>query len=593
MNSTTEFYLFLKKFRSDLCKVFGAHPPQTPIIDEKFTHWKWRSNVLLRRITAMIVLFLDPKAINKHKRVYYLVTDSIYIALLQCLSYIFKEGRLPITNIEEKQYEPLQRLVGYIIEVVKFKPEDRTFSTVRLPVYVKNGHLKLSYTQMFDRQFAEGVATLAKRGVGVLQNNFVTEIYQAALHQTEEELYDDVTTDVNFCRRVAVASNLINAKIPFMTLESLTEFTEILYHRLSGGRPLDSTHIPAALDADMIHLFTHVSTALKSRLTTKSIDVMPYDCTCYVKCRGPSYGHVKFNQMVDDLHHTALSTRICGLCRLSLTVKNTTSAKPKRYMMPECPGVTVCSHDGCSTAFLSRTNIFDKEEEGKGLFTAGHRVFISNSLPITDPLYRQKVSTAKGRHFTTCISGSRTCYGRAVKNINSAKQSEQREREKIPKSKETKEALFKPDFYNLKKWWRCNPCQDMADYNPESHTFFREAMHDRSCVGTFLSSIKGGLCKVTQAFVDEKCKMMCLNCRAACMCRHAQSGLVNRMVEVKELAAQSKTLLSDKSARKKLSKKERKAREEWSEGGIADLIQLQKLLTMVQSFVVNNTPEFV
>lgn len=77
------------------------------------------------------------------------------------------------------------------------------------------------------------------------------------------------------------------------------------------------------------------------------------------------------------------------------------------------------------------------------------------------------------------------------------------------------------------------------------------------------------------------------------MCRHAQSGLVNRMVEVKELAAQSKTLLSDKSARKKLSKKERKAREEWSEGGIADLIQLQKLLTMVQSFVVNNTPEFV
>lgn len=518
-------------------------------------------------------MYLAPKAANKHKRVRYLVSDSVYIALMQCLSYFFKMGAMPLAILNPKVHEPIYRLAWYLYEVVTVKPEERSFKSVKLPVYVKHGVLKISHGQMFDKQFADSVSTLAKRGVGILHNNFITERYQRAKNFSEEDVFSPTNTGVNFCRRVAVMESLINGKIPFMTLESLTQFTELLYERITGGTmTLDHNPLPQSLDADIIHLFTHVSTALKSRLTVKSVELMPPDCTCYTKCYGPTYGYKRITKFMNDLEHTSFATRICGLCRLSLTVKNTTSAKPKRYISPENPGISTCSHDGCSTGFISRTNICNREFDD--VYSIAHRSFITNSLPITDALYKNRVSTAKGRVYMNCVSGSRNCYGCAVKSINSAKQKR-----------------FTPDFYNLKQWWRCSACKNMDVYDPENHAYFTEDMQRKSCIGLFYHRLPS---KPTMQDVETEAASMCMNCRVAVMCRHAQDGLTNRMVDVKERAVTAKQKLLDLTEEEKLEmdQAQLEALEAASEGNVYGLLNQLKLLTMLQNYVVNNTPEW-
>ena len=422
------------------------------------------------------------------------------------------------------------------------------------------------YPNTFDKMFFQKSSTTSKRGVGLLQNSLITERYYNALN--DDDIHRNVKTDVNFCKRVALVEKIVNAQIPFMTLDSLSQIIDLIYTRLTAGKMTIETDkfVPkAALDADMIHLFIQLKTAHRSRCMTKTIELLPPDCTCHLKCRGPIYGRKVLNKLVDQLYQTSHASKICGLCRLAMSVENTTSAKPKEYMNPENPALSACSFDGCTTSFNSPSHFFypvKNDQNQDHVYEIGHRAFITNSLTITDSVYKKSVSTATGRVSTMCISGSRTCTRGVIKMIRSARQ-----------------VKFDPDFYNLHKWWRCSVCVTVKPYCPDAHEFFTEDIHKMSCIGLFFANIKS---HPTSEDIARLAATMCLPCRMACMCRHAQSGLYTK----RKLILQSNMRSSaPANVRKHIPKHQ-------AERGIGEILRQISLLTKLQRYIINNTSEW-
>nr|DBA11763.1 TPA_asm: ORF62 [Malaco herpesvirus 1] len=559
------FYLFIKKLRVDIIKIFGG----VPLIDERVTKHmiplKWSRNKRLVDVTTAIVVFVD-KNIQEikepHLRVAYLIRDHLYLSSMSSLSNFYKTASIPL--VPTTIFNPVMKLTNQIFEMILFPPHRRIFINNRnkVPYSVKDGMLKCVYNKTFDKTFFNKNFTTAKRGVGLLQNAIITTRYYDALKHND--IYRNVSTDVNFCKRVAIMEQIVNGKIPFMTLDSLNQAIDLLYNRITAGTmnvDLDHFVPKSALDSDLIYLMSQFKVAQRSRCMTKAVELMPVDCTCHLKCRGPIYGKPHLNKLIDQLYKTTHATKVCGLCRLSFSVENTTSAKPKKYITPINPAISSCSFDGCTTSFISQSQFYNQIGEGP-VYEMGHRAFMTNSLAVTDPVYKKTVSTATGRTYTTCLSGSRTCTRGFIKVFRSARH-----------------MGFEYDFKLLEKCWRCSSCAYVRKYDPDSHEFFNEDIHKQSCIGIFYSKLKH---KDLDKDIPKYAEKMCLPCRMVCLCRHSLQGLSTRM----------KRILQANNREEAPERKKKKIPKYQAERGLGELLKQERVLIKLQRYLLKTTTEW-
>lgn len=545
------FYSFIQKYRRDLIKNFGGGPIIE--LDDDVITFKWSRSQPLTDLVTSLVIFTD---VNIHPipepemRIAYLMRDGLFITTLSSLSSMYKNSTTPLIPMTVTNH--VMKLTNMLLEMILYKKSDRVLSTSdnKLPFYVNGGQLSCVYNNSFDKMHYKKSSTYSKRGVGLMQNALITERYYDSMKPGN--LMKSVKTDVNYCRRVAVVEKIVNRFLPFMNIDSLSQVINLLYSRLTAGKmTIDGEkRIPtAALDADMIYLMNQLKTAMRSRCTTKGVELLPIDCTCHMKCRGPTYGKKALNKLMDDLEQTTYATRICGLCRLSHCVENTTSAKPKKYINPMSPAISSCSFDGCTTSFIAPTHFKTQLEDGGTAYEVAHRAFITNSLAVKETSNNKMTSSATGRFHTTCVTGSRTCMKGVIKTLKNGQQSN----------------------CSTQQLWRCDGCKNINPLNLNQHMFFLEEVHKSSCIGLIYKRLR-----MNHLIEDIKklAPTMCLPCRMACMCRHSQHGLMNtqRMILIQKMKGVSSGF--------RISI------------GLGEVMKQQRVLTALQYYFKNTTKEW-
>lgn len=164
-----------------------------------------------------------------------------------------------------------------------------------------------------------------------------------------------VNPDVNFARRLAVSNCLLNEMTELKILDIVEVIDKFVNFITDGKADIDLTlpmrdRCGRPTDGDLIFLLTQLNDAGRARFKNKIIEVNPIDCTCFAKCTGETgdnkFLEEAFYNTVVPLH---MGVRVCGLCRLSYMIENTTSQKPRRCINFNNPAVSSCSLDGCTS----------------------------------------------------------------------------------------------------------------------------------------------------------------------------------------------------------------------------------------------------
>ena len=352
-----------------------------------------------------------------------------------------------------------------------------------------------------------------KRVLNHAINNLITIRYQDAINK--DQLFRCVNPDVNFAHRVACIE-LILTKVTEISLDDLLIILDQLLHHLqvpTGG--FGTLTRGKHTDADLLHLISSLLDIAKSWIQTKVIEVNEPHCTCHVKCTPLIGDNPKvenyFYQSCAPLH---CATTICGGCRLSLTVANTTAKKPRRVITSHNPKLTTCT-DGISA--LKHLPLYAFRVLSPQTFLYSHRFYTTNSTGLLQAPSTKTPPTPTSRIFGMCYYGDRTCLRRLTCRIPGTGGARSDERE-------ASRSLF-----------RCLQCEagKKITIGDRQNRSWLGSKDSKSCIPIIFYKLKHEVSveRLTADVVDRYCKKMCSGCRVALTCRHVNDELTSAIVQ--------------------------------------------------------------
>lgn len=540
---------FFKHNKGELLDVFNAISAPLSLPSKRELKLLWIKNEKFVRLTTTLVMLLLPRRFrrdtkrNLSKFVRKLCYDQKYVYAMKSVNYIVRSMVIPFSTTE---HHLLFKICSLIIDRMKptmlFSKRPKV-TPFKLLFSLRGDRVKTLNMPSFERHsFVHKFLTPNKRLSGGLQNAIITNLWERA--ENKEEMSLVVNPSNNYVKRLAYLEELRHN----MTLLGLSDSMLLLQDMadyLTGGKmkyDLDDRRGQPCpmMDVDLLTAFMSMNAATRSKFFSKTLEVSYPECTCFTKCMGAIAQHpVLVKQFENEFCLNNFSTRICGECRLSHVIDNTTSGKPRKSLSACNPGMSSCSMDACTVTLILRYLIHERVDERHGnLIKYGHRFYITNSSAVTDTVYRGNnitCSSATGRTGGVCFGGSRTCYKLIQNLVKSSKQY----------------GLPRP-FADRNCWWSCHTCQgkygthanprNSNQYNRDRHGFFSEEIHRNTCVDTFYQNV---LRKVRKDMVDKDKEeedevievavkhcypKICRWCKSAIMCRHTMDGLVNMLV---------------------------------------------------------------
>ena len=536
--STFSLCLCIKANANKTRALFGGFAPPLGLQSHEYTIKRWSRNKELNLIVTEYAACVLERRVSKSgsvirfaRFVRRLCSMPKFIYALRATNYMVHSMLVP-DAIGESHY--LFKMATTMIEYMRPKSliGRRGITKMFKPIFtIKGDRIKSVNMPSFERHsFVHKFLTPIKRLCGSIQNSIITTRWEESVKP--ELMTREVNPDRKYAKRLATMEELRH-NLTLMDMESCMVLLQGIAEHMTTSKmkyELDKNINLEVLDVDLLMAYISVNETTRSRFNTKVIDVSYNDCTCHTKCMG-RIGNNRFleNMFREEILNTSTTVRICGQCRLSHVVDNTTSAKPRKCINISNPAMSTCSQDGCTTTMLIRYLINNQHKcaYNKGVLEYGHRFYMTNSSSVTDTVYKgaNSVSSATGRSAGICFSGSRTCYKPIKRLIKSSKQ----------------HGLNKP-FSDRYYWWTCNGCQtDFSgdrQYNKDKHHFFTDAIHEGTCIDDFYTEVGNKMgteswddFDLLNFIVKDSIQDMCTWCKNAAMCRHTLDGLVNLLCD--------------------------------------------------------------
>lgn len=352
-----------------------------------------------------------------------------------------------------------------------------------------------------------------KRMLGTVKNHLLTIRFE--LSQNENQLRRIIYPDVNFAFNVALIDIINNVIVNVNTLDLYPLLNIIKAYIFSEKENIDYTlptnqRIGRLTDANVIVLYESILSTLISRFKTKLIEVNEVGCFCNMKCIGfmiGGKGNILENYFHEVIMKTQLSLMICGKCRLSFSVDNTASSKPKLSYVCTNPNVATCS--SCGSASVKNIPLYLVNHQGNKIIYS-HRFYGTNTTSILDIIYsdisvnkNHEISRSSCKIYGVCFGGSRKCFNRYTQIVQYSDM-------KKDSTNKINLELFK-----------CSDCQTVKQFDQHNHTYIKEKIHERTCLEHVIQEIQKGVSP------DLLVNYMCSHCKICIMCRHTLNGLIN------------------------------------------------------------------
>lgn len=363
--------------------------------------------------------------------------------------------------------------------------------------------LKSIYRSRFPSHYYTTRKTVVCRAV----SDLITERWETAV----EDLHREVQPGINYARRLATLELIVH-QCTNMTSGQLLSFNDLLRqcHEVQ----------PALLKcSDNLHLLTLAYLMGRARLNTKLIEVNPKHCRCFAKCLG-AYGNEKrlerFAWESFDRHAGLL---VCGVCRLSPVIENTTAEKPRRTYSSITPEVESCSADACTSFKFVRLVVQDVRvtETGFVHIRYAHRVFTTNSVNVTDEVNNGKKTGPQSRMYGMCYGGNRSCLQRFII---------------LAPSLNSNNAQDPTPFADLDHWFKCESCRSSSrKFGAVSSLNLCPNISDSTCLRKYFSKS------------DFPKELLCRGCKIAATCPHLDEVLYLRtQADVRRVCSRIKRL---------------------------------------------------
>ena len=162
--------------------------------------------------------------------------------------------------------------------------------------------------------------------------------------------------------------NIVNYAC-FVNLDNLMQVLHFLAMYMTDGTLKinidEQNYLETAFDLDLLHIFKSLNLAIRGRVKNKVINFAYQDCVCHLKCNGMVGNYPFVEQEIIKIRNIVGSTQVCGCCRLSHNIKNTTSVKPRKLIYANTSTISTCSQDGCAVTFLLRYFFVDMISKSK------------------------------------------------------------------------------------------------------------------------------------------------------------------------------------------------------------------------------------
>lgn len=335
--------------------------------------------------------------------------------------------------------------------------------------------------------------TRIKQTAFKLSSDLVTERWKRAALDPAMYVTQPIKPADNYAKRLAILELVMHGitvlKIPQlltvidMVMNAPAKYTEML-----------------AYDIEYINLLTLLYTTGRARFRTKFLRLNENGCTCHTKCTGPLGNNRDLEKRIYDqslsLHAQCL---ICGICRLSPFIENTTREKPRICLSSKNPAIDTCSLDGSSSfKVVPLYELNTRWGNGRPMLQYQHLAYTTNSVNVADELLHRSYSGRKSRIYGICFGGFRTCKQRYTVDSPTA-------RNRVKQINSYKDVGY---------WFRCPSCTSSnRDCGPPSSLALSD-VEENTCIArvfTTLGTLTAG--------------QMCRGCKAAVFCHHLDSYL--------------------------------------------------------------------
>lgn len=318
----------------------------------------------------------------------------------------------------------------------------------------------------------------------------------------------ELPTD-DYCPRLA-RYELFLTSLTFATVPQLLRIGELL-DRVVERAP------QAVHDLEFIQYESTLAQAGHARFRTRTLRLNEEGCTCRTKCFGPVGDRPRLERRLYDVQiRLHCSHKICGLCRWSPSVENTTSEKPRVCLSGTNPSMESCSWDGSSSYKYVDMYRLDTEFTADGTLAIRYaqQAYATNAVSFMDELQGVAKSGRAGRLYTMCFS-KRTCKQRLVQPIPSV-------RANTPVR----------SCADRRHWYRCHECSPDKDYGAVANLALMDDDRDTCCY----RYVNGQLGKESKSSYPVTLLRMCRGCKAALLCRHVRQTLAKNAGTDDELA---------------------------------------------------------
>ena len=365
----------------------------------------------------------------------------------------------------------------------------KRLSRIACGTHARHDSLPSAYRHTFLHKYY----TRVKQTAFKLSSDLVTERWKRAACDPTSYVSQPIKPADNYAKRLAILELVMHGitmlKIPQlltvidMVMNAPTKYTEML-----------------AYDTEYINLLTLLYTTGRARFRTKFLRLNENGCTCHTKCTGPLGNNRDLEKRIYgqslSLHAQCL---ICGICRLSPFIENTTREKPRMCLSSKNPAIDTCSLDGSSSfKVVPLYELSTQWSDGKPLLQYQHLAYTTNSVNMADELLHRPYSGRRSRIYGICFGGYRTCKQRYTVDSTTA-------RNRVKQITSYKDVGY---------WFRCPSCMSSnRDYGPHSSLALSD-VEPNTCIA-----------RVFTISVPLTAGQMCRGCKAAVFCHHLDSYL--------------------------------------------------------------------
>lgn len=505
--------VFLRNYKKEIVDAFiGARPYGRPHKrgETDIATKQWLSK---RVVVACCILVAKASGVTDVNVLREICEGGKLIYALRTTAYVLK-CMWSHDEVINRKHAPLLKCGELVLAAIR--PNNRGWNAAANSVQYAN----MDYLPRFNtapsterHTFFHKLLTQAKRNVGTLLTNLVATRWEGA--NSAMEFRRRVNPDVNFARRLAISVRVIN-ELTELPLMDIVELIDKHTHHITDSKSVVDFDRPImeragrVTDADLVFLLSMLTDAGRARFKNKIIEVNRVDCTCQTKCVGEMGKYPELEEtFYKEIFTRQTGTIICGFCRLSHSVENTTSQKPRRCINSQNPVVSSCSIEGCTA--MKHVSLYALEVEGPAMIRYSHRFYSTNPKLILEEVFGEKKSSTQGRVYGVCFTGYRNCFKKIITKT------------KLTTDGETQ-------YSEPATWCRCTGCDCVEVFDPDNHNIYLEDINKGTCIASLYQKFKRGM------VIDCEIGNMCRGCRSAMLCRHVVSGMVNRVLSGKYLS---------------------------------------------------------